>query len=489
MSKKANVDQQNHENYIHEKNEQLTYLINPENCEEFMKHLQNEQNNGHDDHGHNHDHDHDHNGDKKNKHDHNHKHEHEHDHDHDHSHVPKSTWRLITMICLNIVFLLAELITGFITHSLALQSDAFHMISDEASLCIGLAAHKLSKRPPNQKMTFGWARTEVIGGLVNAVFLLAVCLMLFFDAIERFVDPPEIEKGLLFLIVGGLGLLVNIIGMFIFHDHSHSDNMRGVFLHVMGDFFGSIGVMISACVINFTEWKYRNYVDPAISLLIVLILVHGSWGLFKKTVKIVLERVPEKIDVEEITKQLLTIPNLIAIHEVHIWELSRDQIIALLHIIVDSKEDNQKVLEKVHNLMLTHKIYSTTVQIEFSSDFPPQFIDNITESCFYASSVCKDKRVFISKPVYQHSIGCPHFANPNDDSHNHNHEHEHDHQHDHQHKHKHKHEHDHDHESNYMNDEDSTTSTSSSTTTSSNNHNNDHDQIDDNIQDSQTVNL
>ena len=410
--------------------EQLTELINPCNCEEFMKHLQKEEEHHHDHHDH-------------------HGHSHDHSHSHGHSHAPQATWRLVTMICLNVVFLLAELITGFITHSLALQSDAFHMISDEASLCIGLAAHKLSKRPPDTKMTFGWARTEVVGGFVNAVFLLAICLMLFCDCIERFVSPPEIEKGLLFLIVGCLGLFINIIGMFIFHNHSHSDNLKGVFLHVMGDFFGSIGVVISACVVNFTDWKYKMYVDPFISLIIIGILVYGSVGLFKTTGKIIIERVPDGIDIEKLEEQLLLIPHLEAVHELHVWELSRDNIISLVHIVVNSRENNQVVLEMVHNLMLTFKIYSATVQIEYSEDFPPQFSDT-ANSCFYASSVGKDKRVFVSKPIYQHSIGCPHFINPNDeqcndhDHHHHDHDHDHDH---HDHEHNHDHNHDHKHES------------------------------------------
>ena len=98
------------------------------------------------------------------------------------------------------------------------------------------------------------------------------------NSIERFVEIEEIKKPLLFLIVGGLGLLVNILGLFIFHDHGHSDNLKGVFIHVLGDFFGSIGVVISACVVYFTDWKYKNYIDPALTLIIVVILVYGSSG-------------------------------------------------------------------------------------------------------------------------------------------------------------------------------------------------------------------
>ena len=406
--KPANDGKKKSHHHHHKKDKQniseLTELISPSNCEEFMKHLHDEEHHEHD-HGHGHGHDH---------------------HDHDHSHVPKASWRLITMICLNLVFLLAELITGFVSNSLALQSDAFHMISDEASLIIGFVSHRLSKKPPDSKMTFGWQRMEVLGALTNSVFLLAICFMLFLEAIERFVEPSEITNGLLFLIVGCLGLFVNIIGMFIFHDHSHSDNIKGVFLHIVGDFFGSIGVVISACVVYFTDWEYAVYIDPIISLLIVCLLVHSCWPLFMRTAKIVIERVPESIDCDKITEQLMIIPHIKAIHELHVWELSRDNFIALIHIVVDSKEQNQVVIEMVHNLMLTFKIYSTTVQIEFTSDFPPQFNDP-TNACFYASSLGKDKRVFSSHPVYLHTIGCPHYANPDGDGHEeHSHHHSHD---------------------------------------------------------------
>ena len=140
---------------------------------------------------------------------HEHMHEHGHDHghhhhDHDHSHVTKVTWRLITMIILTGIMFLAELITGFVTKSLSLQSDAFHMLSDEASLIIGLVAHRISKKPPTNSMTFGYARAEVLGGLVNSTFLLGICLTLLFEAIERLVETEPIEEPTAFLIVGAI---------------------------------------------------------------------------------------------------------------------------------------------------------------------------------------------------------------------------------------------------------------------------------------------
>ena len=377
---------------------------------------------------------------------HEHMHEHGHDHghhhhDHDHSHVTKVTWRLITMIILTGIMFLAELITGFVTKSLSLQSDAFHMLSDEASLIIGLVAHRISKKPPTNSMTFGYARAEVLGGLVNSTFLLGICLTLLFEAIERLVETEPIEEPTAFLIVGAIGLVVNIVGMFIFHDHSHSDNLQGIFLHVMGDFFGSIAVMVSACVYKFTDWEYKDYVDPILSLLIVIILVGGTQNLFRKTASQVLEMCPEEVDLDEVKGELMKIDGMVAIHELHVWALAKGLYIALAHLVVDSKEKNKRVQEQTHNVLMTFGIFSSTIQIEFVDDFP-QGVDH-NDSCFYASAFGSDKRVFLTTPVYQHSIGCPHIHIPGqEDEHDHDHHHDHDHDHDHDHHH---HDHDHDH--------------------------------------------
>lgn len=402
------------EDQLEPKGSSLLHLINPKNCEEFVEHFH--------------------------SHEHEHGHGHSHDHGHCHSHVPNATWRLVTMIALNALVFIAELVTGYITKSLALQSDAWHMLSDEASLIVGLIAFRLSKRAPTSEMTFGWSRMEVLGGLVNSTFLLAVCLMLFFEAIERFISPSKIEEPLLFLVVGGIGLLANIIGMFMFHDHSHSDNMRGIFLHVMGDFFGSIGVIITALVYYFSDWKYKMYIDPCFSLLILIILVYGSGNLFKRTAMVCAERAPASVDVDEVRTVLMTVNGIVAVHELHVWELCRDKHIAMCHLVVDSKENNRSVLESCHNLMMEYGVFSTTVQIEFLDDFPDG-VDN-QASCFYASSFGKGKRVFVTTPVYRHSIGCPHLNIPGQedpfDSHDHDHDHHH-HDHDHDHGHCHGH--------------------------------------------------
>jgi cobalt-zinc-cadmium efflux system protein len=337
----------------------------------------------------------------------------QHEHEHQHSHVPDASWRLLVMVFLNFFVFIAELVTGYLTNSLALQSDAWHMLSDEAGLIIGYFANRLSKRLPTETMTFGWARTEVLGGLVNATFLLAVSLMIAFDAIERFFNPPEIEKPLLFIIVGTIGLITNIIGLFMFRDHSHSDNIKGVFLHVMGDFLGSIGVMITALVYYFTDWTFKRYIDPLFSLIIVGILVKGCVSLFKKTAMAAAERCPDSVSSNLIRDNLLAVPGVVALHELHVWELCRNSLLSTIHLVAESKDVYTSVLQQVHNLMIGFGVYSSTVQIEFAEDFP-EGIDRLGH-CAYASSLGKSNRAFLTPPAYRHIVGCPHVNLPGQD--------------------------------------------------------------------------
>jgi cobalt-zinc-cadmium efflux system protein len=217
------------------------------------------------------------------------------------------------MIVLNGIVFIAELVTGFITHSLSLQSDAWHMLSDQAALCIGLIAHRMSKRPPSPSMTFGYARTEVLRSLINAIFLLAVCLTIFFDAIELFIDAPTIEQPLLFLVVGTIGMVTNMIGLFLFHEHGDSDNIRGVFLHILADFVGSVGVIATALLYYFADWEPKKYAGPVFSILNVFLIVA--------------DRCPDSVNSDEIAAALQKMEGVLRVHELRNWELSKECIV------------------------------------------------------------------------------------------------------------------------------------------------------------------
>jgi zinc transporter 1 len=164
--------------------------------------------------------------------------------------------------------------------------------------------------------------------------------------------------------------------------------------------------MISACAVKWTDWKYKNYIDPFISLLILVILVWGSTKLFIKTSKTVLESTPSDVDVSQLREDLMKIEGMVAVHELHVWQLSNKNYISTCHVVVDSKERNQQVYADSTNVFMQHQIFSSTIQIEFVDDFPAGV--NHVGSCFYASTLCNNKRCFVTPPVYQHQIGCPH---------------------------------------------------------------------------------
>ncbi|KMQ93296.1 zinc transporter 1, partial [Lasius niger] len=250
--------------------------------------------------------------------------------------------RLLTMLWLTALFFLVEIVVGYVTNSMALIADSFHMLSDVAALVVAFLSVKMSPKKWS-KNTFGWARAEVLGALVNAVFLVALCFSITVEACKRFIEVEEIHEAKLLVGVGALGLLVNVIGLCLFHEHgsahghshgisrSHNRlstlvgtddnendeayrpstpqvkrahghahdasqmNMRGVFLHVLSDALGSVIVIVSALIVWLTKWKYRFYIDPALSLLLVILILRSVWPLLQESALILLQTVPTHI--------------------------------------------------------------------------------------------------------------------------------------------------------------------------------------------------
>lgn len=321
--------------------------------------------------------------------------------------------RLLTMLWLTAFFFLVEIIVGYITNSMALIADSFHMLSDVAALVVAFLSVKMSPKKWS-KNTFGWARAEVLGALVNAVFLVALCFSITVEACKRFIEEEKIDRAGLLVVVGGLGLLVNAIGLCLFADHSGSHghshglsrshnrlstlvstddnendesfqpppspkkkahghshdasqmNMRGVFLHVLSDALGSVIVIISALVVWLTEWEYRYYMDPALSLLLVILILQSVWPLLKESALILLQTVPTHIQVDVIQQRLLeNIDGVLAVHEFHVWQLAGDRIIASAHIRCRNLSEYMKIAEQVKEFFHNEGIHSTTIQPEF----------------------------------------------------------------------------------------------------------------------------
>ncbi|OJJ97700.1 hypothetical protein ASPACDRAFT_80458 [Aspergillus aculeatus ATCC 16872] len=465
------------------------------------------------------------------------------------------TNRILILLAIDSAFFLLELIAGYSVHSLALVADSFHMLNDVLSLLVGLWAVKVANRETNSKMyTYGWQRAETLGALVNGVFLVALCLSIFLEAIQRLVEPQEVKNPKFVCIVGCLGLLSNIIGLVLFHDHSHghghshghadieegdfsqeghghehshdpvpvleqgnttsrtagadasspysnrrrtldsqhrssrrysgatgrgfldveeiqvhpatlrqeiiaasrsryddpsgSDtdvleggdpegvrpsersallghkdragnytdagnaspktahrfpvdddihrhhnhaqpkqkdekhghghshdlNMRGVFLHVMGDALGNIGVIASALIIWLTDYSWRFYVDPGISLVITVIILCSAIPLCKAASRILLQAVPHGLSIDHIKEDIEGLPGVMGSHHLHVWQLSDTKLVASIHIQVDTEikgegsERYMRLARQVRKCLHAYGIHSSTIQPEFAPD-------------------------------------------------------------------------------------------------------------------------
>ncbi|KAI9807004.1 MAG: hypothetical protein M1833_002662 [Piccolia ochrophora] len=467
--------------------------------------------------------------------------------------APSKSTRIIILLAIDSVFFLLELSVGYGVHSLALVADSFHMLNDVLSLCVGLWAVKVAHQKPSSKFfTYGWQRAETLGALVNGVFLVALCLSIFLDAIQRFVEPQTVTNPKLVLIVGCFGLLSNILGLFLFHDHGHSHNepaaveeghsheyqvndeagnvadvlpenvvtqastrntpkrfskndeedstaidtpsprstrkssvswkghrrhtsgsrrrygsaddinihpasfrndiiaagrledidsaevteseqedavgdgtpgegspllkkqsrasqkqkdgqesrhdswhvghkhnapkasggghshgdlnMRGVFLHVMGDALGNIGVIASALIIWLTPFSWRFYSDPVISLVITIIILASAIPLCMAASRILLQAVPAGLHIDDIKQDIEELPGIVSCHHLHVWQLSDTKLVASLHVQVgfDFKGEGSarymQLARAIHSCLHAYGIHSSTIQPEFCLD-------------------------------------------------------------------------------------------------------------------------
>ncbi|XP_071837482.1 proton-coupled zinc antiporter SLC30A1-like isoform X2 [Apostichopus japonicus] len=351
--------------------------------------------------------------------------------------------RLISMMVLTSSFFLVELIVGNITNSIALVADSFHMLSDIIALMVGLAAVLIAEKN-TPKNTFGWQRAEVLGALVNSVFLISLCFTIVVDSLKRFLQTEPVSNPSIVLIVGSIGFLINVVGLGLLsthgvgHGHSHgghghkpktrsvsrspiinsssedntpSDssipppvtangtaaatspedvgvsmitegvdeedvfvangsahlNMRGVFLHVLGDALGSVVVMISATIIWKVDANWTIYVDPALSLFIVIIISSSTIPLLWQSSQILLLSIPQDLNMNQIRVEILALPYVKTIHDLHLWQLSGDKNIFTAHVCFNSQDDYTQGERSIKDILHKQGIHSSTIQPEFET--------------------------------------------------------------------------------------------------------------------------
>ncbi|KAG1801546.1 cation efflux protein [Suillus plorans] len=394
--------------------------------------------------------------------------------------------RITLLLIIDVIFFFIELIAGYAVGSLALVADSFHMLNDVISLVVALYAIKLSQKSANDsRYSYGWHRAEILAALVNGVFLLALCFSITMEALERFFSTPEISNPRLIVIVGSFGLASNIVGLFLFHEHSHdhktsptltrsssisqleqvvnddvtsprkipgrpsshersdsyssmyghpiatrasvvqaaqdiaspsshtrrlstsshvfderlpllgseitevpssksntvhhhghthgSMNMRALVLHVLGDALGNVGVIATGLVIWLTEWKYKFYFDPIISLVITAIIFSSALPLVESASFILLQGVPPAISLDEVRESILNVDGVLSVHELHVWQLSESKIVASVHVMASRNHDFMPVAAEIRKALHYHGIHSSTIQPEYHTRNPNMF--------------------------------------------------------------------------------------------------------------------
>ena len=258
--------------------------------------------------------------------------------------------------------MVAEVIGGLLTNSLALLADAGHMLSDAGALTLSLFAIWIAQKPATSGHTYGYYRSEILAALVNGATLVAISAYIFFEAVQRLGDPPEVQGALMMSVATG-GLLINVIGLVILNSgRNDSLNVRGAWLHVLTDALGSVGAIVAGILIWVLGW---NWVDPAASVLIGLLVLYSAWGLLKETVNVLLEGAPGHIDVDAVRNRILACAGVDDVHDLHVWTITSGMPALSAHVVVRNERFSQETLSRVRGCL--HEDFGidhVTIQLE-----------------------------------------------------------------------------------------------------------------------------
>jgi cobalt-zinc-cadmium efflux system protein len=262
---------------------------------------------------------------------------------------------------ITVTFLVAEVLGGLLSGSLALLADAGHMLTDAGSLALSLFAIRMTRRPANAEKTYGYVRLEILAALVNGAALLLIAGFIVVEAWQRLRNPVEV-RGSIMLAVAAVGLCVNVVGARLLHAHAHDNlNVRGAYLHVLGDLLGSLGAIAAGIVILTTGWTPA---DAIISVVIAALILISAWRLVREATDVLLEAAPPHIDVEDVVRELRDLQGLDQVHDVHVWTLTSGFVALSAHGVVDDPSDHTRVLDEVQRRMKARGIEHVTFQIE-----------------------------------------------------------------------------------------------------------------------------
>jgi cobalt-zinc-cadmium efflux system protein len=293
---------------------------------------------------------------------HHHHHGHHHGHDHGHGHSANKKALFLSFLLIT-AFMIVEVIGGLLTNSLALLADAGHMLSDAAALGLSFFALKLGERKASQAKTFGYKRFEIIAAALNGLTLILISLYIFYEAFQRFANPPEVQStGMLTISI--IGLLVNIVAAWILMGGEKDGNLnvRSAFLHVLGDMLGSVGAIVAALLMIFFGW---GIADPIASVIVAILIIISGWRVLKDSFHILMEGAPAQIHLEEVKDSLMNIANVKEVHDLHIWSITSGMPMLSCHISILEKTAHDTVLREAQVVLHDHfGIEHSTIQVE-----------------------------------------------------------------------------------------------------------------------------
>ena len=297
--------------------------------------------------------------------------EHSHSHTHSHSHsieINKGNKNVFLIgIGLNMTFVLAEVIAGFAYNSMALLTDAGHNLSDVASLVVSLVAFWMAKKKSSAVYTYGYKKTTVLAALVNAVVLLIAIGVLSYEAFTRLFKPQPVSGGVIAW-VAALGIIINSVSAFLFFRQKHELNSKAAYLHLLADALVSLGVVIAGIIISYT---HLYWLDPAIGLVIMVVILVGTLSLLRDSFKMTIDAVPTGIELDEIKKVIVSVQHVKHVHHVHVWSISTTENALTAHVVIDEQlsfEQKLKVVKEIKHELEHHNIHHSTIELAFARE-------------------------------------------------------------------------------------------------------------------------
>jgi len=280
--------------------------------------------------------------------------------------------RMALSLVITLAFVFVEIAAGLFSNSLALLTDAAHNFTDVLALALSWWALRLTSQPASHQRTYGYHRAGILAALVNSTTLVIIALGIFYEAYQRFINPPEVQADVL-IGVGMIAVLVNVVTALLVRHRAESDlNIRAAFLHLMGDVLSTIGAVMAGIIIRFTNW---NWLDPLVSVLIGLLIVWSAWKILREAIDILMESTPTDIDMNALIRDIHSVNGVRDVHDLHVWSITRNMRTLSAHLVTDdlSISEGASIQTRV-NEVLFHKynVNHATLQLECSDCVPNQ---------------------------------------------------------------------------------------------------------------------